>query len=122
MDGNSVAERLYGTRQMDRERELEPYLADAREDLIEKLLAGERIGRGWLAVGMVEILNEWPGVDIAEPAQRLVAALNAPGDSDARIGDLELWLRSVAAGYLDAHDQRIEARAEELLEAAKEAA
>ena len=122
MDGNSVAERLYGARQMDRERELEPYLADAREDLIEKLLAGERIGRGWLAVGMVEILNEWPGVDIAEPAQRIVAALNAPGDSDTRLGDLKLWLRGVAEGYLDAHSERIEQRAEEFLEAAKEAA
>jgi len=119
-DGNAVAERLHGARAAEREREIDLYRADAREDLVARLLKGERIGRGWLAIGLVEILTEWPGVEVSEPAQRIVAAINAPGDGDAQIGDLALWLRRVAEQYLDAHDERIDERAEEMCEAARE--
>ena len=121
MDGNAVAERLYGARQMDRDRELEPYLADAREALVEELLEGKSIGRGYLSMSMVTILTEWEGVDISEPAQQLMAAVNAPGDGEARFGDLTLWLRKVAEGYVDSRSERIEERAEEMLAAAREA-
>ena len=119
LDSNAVLESLHGARAADREREIDLYRADAREDLIEALLAGKRIGRGYRAMSLVEILTEWPGVEVSEPAQRIVAAINAPGDGDAQIGDLALWLRRVAEQYLDAHDERIAERAEEMIEGAR---
>jgi len=116
LDSNTVAEALHGALQAKREREIELYRADAREDLIEALLAGERIGRGYSAIGLAEILTEWPGVELTDPARKLVEAINAPGDADAKLGDLQAWLRGVAAGYLDTHDERVDERAEQMME------
>jgi hypothetical protein len=107
VDGNAAAE-------------IELDRVSAREDLIDSLLDGKSIGYGYRRMNLVQILIEWPGVDIEAPAQKLVQALTAPGDATAKFGDLQIWLRSVAEAWLDAHSERIDWRAQEMIAAARE--
>ena len=119
-DSNAIAESLHGARAADRESEIESYRADAprgpdrdapRREVDRLRLPEDEPG---------QILIEWPGVDIEEPAKRLVAALTAPGDATAALGDLQLGsARSPKGGSMPTPSGSIGAQ-QEMIAAARE--
>ena len=115
-DGNAAVERLYDTANAQGERERDPYLKDALNDVVDRVMSGDRFPkRGFPAIDLTDFLENH-----AQAHQLLSRILTTNGDEREvaiyeAARDVETLLRRHLEGSQIIHD-----RAEELSEEARE--
>ncbi len=121
LDGNAVAERLHARRQGDladaADRITKDDLAHAREDLIEKLFDGKRIGIPALGLdALLEAEYEKASASTIEELASFLRGSTVGGDY-ARMElceRMEAFATRLCEAHLDAHPDLIEERAQEI--------
>jgi hypothetical protein len=79
-DGNTAAERQYAADQARAVRDSDPFLQDALDDLVERVMSGGRVCSGFLTFTLDGLREDHPAADDAELERHLRARLE---DSDA---------------------------------------
>jgi len=108
-----IAERLSDQPSFD----LEPYMAQAREDLIDAILQGTRFcGLTFEDIldGEIDKNMRMMVADLAQYLCNIVAWARDEYTHSERRDSLEKWMRGMVERYMDAHQELIEERAVEI--------